>query len=703
VLSAVRLVLTGFPFEAILLIHFLVAAYYCGAAGHYAREYKCIYNSAIIKTPSLSASQPPMVNLCNDGPNMRFSPSFLDEIRARLPVSEVVRQKVKLRKEGREWRGLSPFNAEKTPSFYVNDQKMRWFDFSAGKNGNIFDFVMETEGLSFPEAVERLAALAGLSLPVETKEQQEQDRRRATLGEALEAAAVFFEKQLAGAAGRDARAYLDRRQISLAAREKFRLGFAPPERHALRDHLAAKGASVETMIEAGLLVHGEDIAVPYDRFRNRVMFPICDRAGRVIAFGGRALEADAQAKYLNSPETPLFHKGATLYNLHNARKAAHDAGTVIAVEGYVDVIALSAVGLAHAVAPLGTALTPEQCALLWRLAEEPVLCFDGDKAGLKAAFRAVDTALPLIGPGRSLRFVLLPDGQDPDDVLRSSGPEALLEALSRPMPLVDLLWMRETDAATLDTPERRAALERRMRDIVGQIGDDDLRRHYLQELAQRLDGLFGRDRRERFRRPDFARRGRDGRRRNAEEGAMTIGPALANSPLFRGVKAGITPREALILLILINHPELIDSRAEDLATLELESADARALRDGLLRFAERRAEDRLELRDFLAALGHERTLARLESMAAHSTLWSVRPEAAMADAGESLRQAFVLHRRSLALNRELRAVQAMLADNPCERDYARLRDIQTQLSALDGAEAAVEGYGSLSGRPSRNL
>ncbi|MGJ0395960.1 MAG: DNA primase [Methylocystis sp.] len=634
---------------------------------------------------------------------MRFSTSFLEEIRARLPVSEVVRRKVKLRKEGREWRGLSPFNAEKTPSFFVNDQKMRWFDFSAGKNGNIFDFLMETEGLSFPEAVERLAALAGLALPVETKEQQEQDRRRATLGEVLEEAAAFFEKQLAGAAGREARAYLDRRQISQASREKFRLGFAPPERHALRDHLAAKGASVETMIEAGLLVHGEDIAVPYDRFRNRVMFPICDRAGRVIAFGGRALEKDAQAKYLNSPETPLFHKGATLYNLHNARKAAHDSGAAIAVEGYVDVIALTAAGFPHAVAPLGTALTPEQCALLWRLAEEPILCFDGDKAGLKAAFRAVDTALPLIGPGRTLRFVLLPDGLDPDELLRASGAEALADALNHPLPLVDLLWMRETEAATLDTPEHRAALERRLHDIARQIRDDDLRRHYQQELAQRLDQLFGRDRRTKFRRHDFPRRRRGSVAHHSDDGPLTIGPALANSPLFRGVKSGIAPREALILLILLNHPDLIDPRVEELATLDLNSPDARALRDALLRFAERNDPNQAGLRPFLASLGLERTVARLEAMAAHSTLWSVRPEAATADAGESLRQAFVLHRRSLALNRELRAVQAMLADNPNERDYARLKDIQTQLSALDGAEAAVEGYGSLSGRPSRNL
>ncbi|MEF3367802.1 DNA primase [Methylocystis sp. 9N] len=637
---------------------------------------------------------------------MRFSPSFLDEIRARLPVSEVVRQKVKLKKEGREWRGLSPFNAEKTPSFFVNDQKGFFHDFSSGKHGDGFAFLMETEGLSFPEAVERLAALAGLQMPVETKEQREADERRATLGEVLEAAAAFFEKQLAGAAGREARAYLDGRQISAAAREKFRLGFAPPERHALRDHLAAKGARVETMIEAGLLVHGEDIAVPYDRFRNRVMFPICDRGGRVIAFGGRAMEKDAQAKYLNSPETPLFHKGATLYNLHNARKAAHDAGTVIAVEGYVDVIALTAAGFPNAVAPLGTALTAEQCGLLWRMAEEPILCFDGDKAGLKAAFRAVDTALPLIGPGRTLRFVLLPDGQDPDELLRAAGPTAVAEALARPLPLVDLLWMRETGGTPLDTPERRAALERRLREIAGAIADETLRRHYQQELADRLARLLGRGREGGGGRSQFTPRRRDwrgGGARPSEGPPLRIGPSLANSPLFRGAPAALPPREALILLILINHPDLLGARTDDLATIDLASAEAAALRDALLRWVEGGGGDSLDLRRYLADAGLDEAVARLQGMAAHATLWSVRPDAASADAGESLRQAFVLHRRSSALNRELRAVEARLAQNPSEHDSARLRDIQTQLSALDGAEAAVEGYGALSGRASRNL
>ena len=296
---------------------------------------------------------------------MRFPPSFLDEIRARLPVSEVVRRRVKLQKSGRELVGLSPFNQERTPSFFVNDQKMAWFDFSSGKNGNIFDFVMETEGLTFPETVERLAQEAGLALPARSPESERQEQRRAGLHEVLEWAAAFFEKELAGPRGGAARAYLDARGIAPASRGTFRIGYAPAERYALRDALAAKGASAETMCEAGLLIHGEDIPVPYDRFRDRVMFPIEDRSGRVIAFGGRALEKDAPAKYLNSPETPLFHKGRVLFNQHRARKAAHHEGRVVVVEGYIDVISMHAAGFAETVAPLGTALTEEQAGLRW--------------------------------------------------------------------------------------------------------------------------------------------------------------------------------------------------------------------------------------------------------------------------------------------------------------------------------------------------
>ena len=391
---------------------------------------------------------------------MRFSPAFLDEIRARLPVSEVVGRRVKLRKQGREWAGLSPFNAEKTPSFFVNDQKGFYHDFSSSKHGDIFSFLIETEGLTFPDAVERLAQMAGVPMPIASAQDEQQEKRRATQRDALELAARYFEKTLAGRAGAKARAYLASRGLDEAVQREFGLGYGAPERFALRDALAGQGVGAEDMIEAGLLVHGEDIAVPYDRFRDRVMFPIHDRSGRIIAFGGRAMEKDAKAKYLNSPETELFHKGSVLFNHHRARKAAHEKGEVIVVEGYVDAIAMTRSGYPQTVAPLGTALTADQCALLWAMADEPIICLDGDKAGQKAAHRAIDTALPLIGAGKSLRFAVLPDGQDPDDLARSGGAAAIAHILRGARPLAEMLFLRETDGQTFDTPERRAGLER---------------------------------------------------------------------------------------------------------------------------------------------------------------------------------------------------------------------------------------------------
>ena len=325
---------------------------------------------------------------------MKFPPEFLDEIRTRLPVSEVAGKRVKLRKEGREWRGLSPFTSEKTPSFFVNDQKGFFHDFSSGKHGDAFAFLMETEGLSFPEAVERLAGMAGLPMPRASQAEAAEEKKRLSLLDVMGVAARLFEANLQAPIGARARGYLADRNLGAPVQQRFGLGYASPERFALRDALAAQGASAEAMIEAGLLVHGQDIAVPYDRFRDRVMFPIHDRSGRVIAFGGRAMEAGAKAKYLNSPETPLFHKGALLFNHHRARKSAHDVGSIIVVEGYIDAIAMSEAGFPNVVAPLGTALTPDQCQLLWAMASEPILCFDGDGAGRRAAFRAIETALP---------------------------------------------------------------------------------------------------------------------------------------------------------------------------------------------------------------------------------------------------------------------------------------------------------------------
>lgn len=643
---------------------------------------------------------------------MRFPASFLDDLKARLPVSEVVRRRVKLTKAGREWRGLSPFNAERTPSFYVNDQKMAWFDLSAGKNGNIFDFLMQTEGLSFPEAVERLAQEAGLQLPRSTPEAEAQEKQRASLHDVLEAAAQFFVTALAGRAGAHARDYLAGRGLTPALQSDFRLGYAPPDKFALRDHLAGKGIPAEAMIEAGLLVHGDEIAVPYDRFRDRIMFPIADRNGRIIAFGGRALSKDVQAKYLNSPETVLFHKGAVLYNHHRARKAAHDKGSVIAVEGYVDVIAMSAAGFPQSVAPLGTALTAEQCELLWKMAEEPILCFDGDRAGRKAAFRAVDLALPLIGVGRSLRFALLPEGQDPDDLARSGGPAAIAGVIETALPLVDLIWQRETAADVLTTPERRAALERRLQTLAGEIHDETLRRHYQAEFRDRLAALFnqGRARPEggfparrgspRPERPGF-RRGQFGAPEPQSYASLplAVGAGLARSAILRPQAPEISARESFIFLILLNHPALLDPYGEVFTELDLSNNEAAALRNKMLDLWAHGRSTPEDLRDGLMSGGFAGFLRRLEA-SAHAALWIVSPKAADADAEEALKQALALHRKMRALHSELHSAETALAQDASEVNLARLLDIREQLSALTGTEAMIEGFGAASGRQS---
>ena len=647
---------------------------------------------------------------------MRFPPSFLDEIRARLPVSTVVRRRVKLAKSGREMVGLSPFGQERTPSFFVNDQKMAWFDFSSGKNGNIFDFIMETEGLSFPETVERLAGEAGLALPARSAETERQEQRRAGLHEVLEWAAAFFERELAGTRGSSARAYLDGRGIAAASRKTFRIGHAPAERHALRDALAAKGASVETMCEAGLLIHGEDIAVPYDRFRDRVMFPIEDRSGRVIAFGGRALEKDAQAKYLNSPETPLFHKGHVLFNHHRARKAAHDKGRVIAVEGYVDVVSMHAGGFAETVAPLGTALTEEQAGLLWTMAPQPILCFDGDKAGRKAAHRAAEMALPLIAPTRTLAFALLPEGQDPDELVRAFGASAMDEALAGAQPLVDLIWSRAVEARPLSTPEQRAALEQDLGQVVAAIRDEALRRHYRAEFNTRLKTLFGpgeRSPRAPGTRPGFARgsgggvAGRRGFRPGApaERVGYLSTPVLASPSLTQRLRegsSGLPPRESLIMRLLLAHPDLIGEHAEDLALLEFAAGtpvgrELGRLRDHLLDLAHGEIASGASLASDLAAAGFASLLARLHA-GGNGSAWYLRPEASAVDAASVLRQALTLHHKARALHKELLSAETALATDACEANLARMRDIQEQLAALTGSEASIEGFGASSGR-----
>ena len=660
---------------------------------------------------------------------MRFPPQFLDELRERLLVSEVVGRRVRLKKAGREWRGLSPFNQEKTPSFFVNDQKSMWFDFSSGKNGNIFDFVMMTEGLTFPEAVERLAGEAGLALPTISREEEARDERRKTLNDVMELAAKFFEATLASRAGAKARGYLADRGLDPATQVKFRLGYGPAERFALKEHLGKEGISTADMVEAGLLVAGEDIPVPYDRFRDRVMFPITDLRGRVIAFGGRALEKDAQAKYLNSPETPLFHKGATLYNIAAARAAAraaaHKGAPVIAVEGYVDVIAMVTAGFEATVAPLGTALTADQLVLLWKMADEPTLCFDGDSAGRRAAYRAVDLALPLIKAGKSLKFASLPEGHDPDDLVRAGGREAISEVIGAARPLAHVLWMRETEAGGFDTPERRAAFEARIAEVTAAIGDDSVRKYYRQEFGDRLRQMFDAGDRPQARQKPGRRANSDWRMANRKENfrhapsrysPVAIRPLshgepyvvasaqLAASPVHRGHRAAIPLREALILQAVINHPWLLHDHLEELAGVEFRHAGAARVKSELIDiFAHGAASDGEAMIAELGRRGLTEVAARMSKAITTPSVWGAQSEAAPDDVLMTWKQLVALHRQWHSLIKELREAEQALGQETTEANYSWLQDVKGRLAVLDGTEALIEGFGASSGRPVRSL
>jgi len=647
---------------------------------------------------------------------MRFSDSLLDEIRARLPASAVVGRRVKLKKQGREFAGLSPFNAEKTPSFFVNDTKGKWFDFSAGKNGDIFTFLMETEGLSFPEAVERLAAEAGVAMPARDEREEERDRERATLHDVMELAAKFFEEALQARAGAAARGYLNNRGLGPELQRRFRVGYAPPDRAALKEHLAGKGVSQADMIAAGLLVSGDDIPVSFDRFRDRVIFPISDFRGRIVGFGGRALSADVPAKYLNSPETELFHKGSLLYNGAEARKASHDTGTVIAVEGYVDVIQMVGAGFVHTVAPLGTALTERQLQILWRMADEPILCFDGDKAGVRAAWRAADMALPLIQPGKSLRFALLPSGQDPDDLVRSGGREAVAQVLAAARPLVDLIWTRETEAGVFDTPERRAALEAKLREIAKAIADESVRRHYIQAFAERVAAFFPAPERQGLQQRGYGERtygergygergygdrrgpGRPfGAGRSSARAPIPVSDRLRRSGLLTSRNA-YPLREAVLIMTVLNHPALLAEHLDAFAHIEFGSADLEALRAAVVDAVAHDEGQGASVADELATGHFGPLLKRLEGQIEAAGYWPATAAAADADASEAWRQALTLHQRRRTLHRELRDAEAALALDASDENFARLVDIKQQLARTEGTEALVEGFGAPSGR-----
>jgi len=515
---------------------------------------------------------------------MGFPPYFLDQLRERVALADLIGRRVRLVRKGREHTGLCPFHNEKTPSFTVNEEKGFFHCFGCGAHGDIFGFVMRIEGLEFPETVRRLADEAGVAVPEQTPEDRARATQQASLYQVMERACWFFERSLGAAAGRGARDYLDGRGLDPAACERFRLGYAPDGRGALKAALTGgdDGIAEPQLIEAGLLIRPDGGGASYDRFRGRVMFPITDRRGRVIAFGARAL-GDGQPKYLNSPETPLFHKGDVLYGLATAWRPARDRGRVIVAEGYMDVIALARAGIAEAVAPLGTALTEAQIELLWTLAPEPVLCFDGDAAGLRAAGRAAERALPLLKPGLSLRFVTLPAGEDPDTLLRARGVAAMEGLIAAARPLDQLIWAHEAGGAPLDTPERIAGLEARLERATRRIGDAKVQYQYRAAFRDRL-----RDATRPAARKD-APFGRSGARFGAPRGGDAVNwprvgspagrPGAMPAPLAGPGPEGLDRRGAQALTAtLIAHWGLLDEFGETLGALEFSDPELDKLR-----------------------------------------------------------------------------------------------------------------------------
>ena len=617
---------------------------------------------------------------------MAFTPQFLDEIRARVPLSDVVGRRVRLVHKGREHLGLCPFHNEKTPSFTVSDDKGFFHCFGCGAHGDVIGFIMRDEGHSFPEAVEKLAGEAGLEVPKDRPRDRARAEEQMSLYRVLEDAAKHFQSELRTDSGAAARAYLKGRGLNDETIVGFRLGFAPDSRNFMKTVLLGDQITEAMLVTAGLLIEPEGGGSSYDRFRNRVIFPIQDRRGRVIAFGGRAL-GDTQAKYLNSPDTPVFHKGTMLYGMHLARGAARKAGRIVGVEGYMDVIALHQAGLTETVAPLGTALTELQMEEMWRLVDAPVLCFDGDNAGHKAAARAAERALPRLKSGKSLLFATLPAGEDPDSMVGGGGKVAMEEVLAAAEPLSEQIWKLSGGGGELTTPESRAALNRRLNQYLGKIPDDDLKVFFRSHYRGRLFEPKSRAKWEPGPRPVLRHRSRDDKKLLPQQGLG--GRAEGDS----------ARRERTILQTVVNFPELLDEFHEEIERLPLLSARYRTLRDALLAADVGDAvPDKSKICYMLTQIGLEKLLDELVGGDVAYLDWAAKPDAAhLDDARVQLRHALDLHHRLVDMENFRREAEDALAGNMSEENLRRLVESGRAVSEAPGTEVQVPGYGENDG------
>ena len=613
---------------------------------------------------------------------MAFSDRFLDEIRARAGLAERIARKVKLTKRGREYSGLCPFHNEKTPSFTVNEAKGFFHCFGCGAHGDVIGFVMRTENLSFPEAVERLADEVGLEVPVSSPEERARAEQAVSLYAVTEKACAWFESELKSPRGEAAREYLTNRGLDEETIARFRIGYAPDTRHGLKTALSGNGVTESLLVTAGLLIVPEDGRASYDRFRGRVIFPIFDRRGRPVAFGGRIL-GDSTPKYLNSPDTPLFQKGQLVYGWSHALQQARETDILVVTEGYMDVIALIRAGI-PAMAPLGTALTESQMLALWRVVEEPVLAFDGDAAGARAASRAAERALPLLAPGKSFRFVTLPRGEDPDSLVRARGARGMESLIASARPMADVIWDLETRGRAVDTPERRAAVEKALMARARGIADKQVQDYYVRDFRRRLREAFA----------DFSPVSGARRRASADTGPASR-RRLASDPLIGTEDGRADARERVLVATVLNHPDLLDDVAEEFAAAEIGSHELNSLRQAIVEAAAMgEAADAEELAKSLGARGFGRLVDALLGSQAQVLDWFARPGAARDDALTGFRHALDLHVRGSGGTAELDACESAFARDPSEENWARLQAARQQLLEKSAHEDLVTDFGN---------
>ncbi|HAX92240.1 MAG TPA: DNA primase [Rhodospirillaceae bacterium] len=621
-----------------------------------------------------------------------FSPAFLDELRERLTLSEIIGKRLKLTRAGREFKGCCPFHNEKTPSFYVNDDKKFFHCFGCGAHGDVIGFTMRHDGQSFPEAIENLASQAGMSVPKDTPVERERYDREKQLINLLERATVFFEDQLREPAGREARSYLLGRGLSDEAQRRFRLGYAPTDAQALIRKLTAEGFTLPDMLAVGLIKKAEDRPDHYSFFRNRVIFPVADRRGQTVAFGGRVM-GEGEPKYLNSPDHALFHKGKLLYGLSRARGASAQGQPLIVVEGYMDVIALVEAGYIGALAPLGTALTEDQLTLLWKLLPpesardpqrdySPILCFDGDNAGIRAAARGVERALPLLTPTQTARVAYLPAGEDPDSLLKASGRGAMQAILDQAKPMVDVLWDLALAGRRLQTPEERATATKALRQKVSAIRDESLKKLYQDEVDKRLAALFH------WTPPTAQKRPQNDRKTYSKDGKnTTFSPSI--SPLSRRQPSPAQAlRERVLLALMLNHPSLFQDFGDDLASIGFSTPHFEALRQQLVHYFTAIPHETLDAAALYrhlslgdGAKGAPRGLTDVLSEATYMHAGFARPDRSIEQARQGWKSIWNKYLQE-QLQIDLQAAGRLWHEDPSDLNLSRLMSLRQQMEGL---------------------